>query len=528
MGKIDVSIMSDKEREIYLRRVLMESAIFDEQIEQARINGTELVYGENYGMISLKELINMHPEYSKYVDQSVWDKSPDETGLFGAPFGEDRLIAINDGRIDGRREDGKFIPSDQLIDEVLKVPMHQMLLLTHSGIANEEYLQRYKDSFGRENIKANRIPDSFEEYLQMASSGKLMVTEEEFYNTIELTEEDRARLEEYKKEIGEEELGELDEEELEEDRERVRVEDEEQDGEEREEEERDAEEKTEEKIAEESVEKDSLIEDIKNYKENYKDFDMNKIREERAKILAMSVISRFNIPAASQGQLVKIFVANPDLDINRLKQAMEVTIGNKRGISLRFASGDLSLDDRMFSSTGETQIDERQYDSEISAKMDQEYAKAPVEILNKEKQVLVYTDYSGNTITAPLKKKNMNELTRSEGEKVIREFEELLSKERALIANRSSMTPANFSREMTMLSTLRLKVIGANGLNVPVIHDEIKADREISETIEGKIKAREEEEEKNTKNPELENGKEEEKDEQDDWVRGPYDPRHGM
>ena len=121
----------------------------------------------------------------------------------------------------------------------------------------------------------------------------------------------------------------------------------------------------------------------------------------------------------------------------------------------------------------------------------------------------------------------MNELTRSEGEKVIREFEELLSKERALIANRSSMTPANFSREMTMLSTLRLKVIGANGLNVPVIHDEIKADREISETIEGKIKAREEEEQK-TKNPELENGKEEEKDEQDDWVRGPYDPRHGM
>ena len=201
MGKIDVSIMSDKEREIYLRRVLMESAIIDEQIEQARINGTELVYGENYGMISLKELINMHPEYSKYVDQSVWDKSPDETGLFGAPFGEDRLIAINDARIDGRREDGKFIPSDQLIDEVLKVPMHQMLLLTHSGIANEEYLQRYKDSFGRENIKANRIPDSFEEYLQMASSGKLMVTEEEFYNTIELTEEDRARLEEYKKEF---------------------------------------------------------------------------------------------------------------------------------------------------------------------------------------------------------------------------------------------------------------------------------------------------------------------------------------
>ena len=54
-----------------------------------------------------------------------------------------------------------------------------------------------------------------------------------------------------------------------------------------------------------------------------------------------------------------------------------------------------------------------------------------------------------------------------------------------------------------------------------------KADREISETIEGKIKAREEEEQK-TKNPELENDKEEGKDEQDDWVRGPYDPRHGM
>ena len=526
MGKIDVSIMSDKEREIYLRRVLMESAVFDEQIEQARINGTELVYGENYGMISLKELINMHPEYSKHVDQSVWDKSPDETGLFGAPFGEDRLIAINDGRIDGRREDGKFIPSDQLIDEVLKVPMHQMLLLTHSGIANEEYLQRYKDSFGRENIKANRIPDSFEEYLQMASSGKLMVTEEEFYNTIELTEEDRARLEEYKKEIGEEELGELDEEELEEDRERVRVEDEEQDGEEREEEERDAEEKTEEKIAEESVEKDQLIEDINNYKENYKDVDMDKIREERARILAESVLERYSIPAAARGQLVELFVANPNLDLNSLKQAMEVTIRNvdrdDRGFALRFASRDVGLKDRIVVFDGKNIIDERKNDSEISAKMDQEYEKAPVEVLSKEKQVLVYTDYSGNTITAPLKKKNMDELTRSEGEKVIREFEELLSKERALIANRSSMTPANFSREMTMLSTLRLKVIGANGLNVPVIHDEIKADREISETIEGKIKAREEEEQK------TKNDKEEEKDEQDDWVRGPYDPRHGM
>jgi len=542
MGKIDVSIMSDKEREIYLKRVLMESAVFNEQIEQARKNGKDLVYGENFGMLSLKEFISMHPEYSKHVDQSVWDKSEGETGIYIAPFGKEKFIAINDNIIAGRSENGEFKPSEQLLGEMSKVPMQQMLLLTHSGLANEQYLENYRDNFEKKSMEMNRIPDSFDDYLKAASSEQLMVSEEEFFNKIEISDADRAELEEYKKSIGidaeekeeedrdkseDEELEreedvesdeELEEEELEEGEERERGEDEETEEEDREEEEKDAEEKTEEKIAKETVEEDKLIEDIDKSSEKYKDVDMDKLYEERAKILAESVLARFAVPADARAQLVELFMSNPNLDLSSLKQAMEVTIPgvdrDDRGFALRFASKDAGLKDRIVVFDGKNTIDDRKNDSEISAKMDQEYEKAPVEVLGKQKQVLVYTDYSGNTITAPLKNKNMDELTRTEGEKVIREFEELLAKERSLIANRSSMTPENFSHEMTVLSTMRLRVIGENGLNVPEIHDEIKADEEISKEIE--------EEQKEEKKPEdTKDDKEDEEDkEDDDWVRG--------
>lgn len=529
MSEIDVSTMSDKEREIYLRRVLMETAVHSEQVEQAKKEGKKLVYGENYGMISLKEFINMRPEYSKYVDPSIWDKSPEEAGIYIAPFGDGKFIPIENGIIAGRSENGGFEPSDQLVDEMAKVPMQQMLLLTHSGIINEQYLEKYRDNFEKKSLKSNRIPDSFEEYLKMATSGEHMVTEEEFLNGIELTDEDRAKLEEYKKEIGydaEEKEGEELEEELEgEERERRP----EEEGEEREEEERDPEEKTEEKVAEEAVENDLSVEDISKDIDKYQDLDMEKLYEERAKILAESVLSRYGIPAESREQLVELFAANPDLDINSLKQAMEITITSvdreDRGFALRFASKDASLSDRVVVFDGNKTIDERKNDDEISAKMDEEYEKAPVEVLSGPSQVLVYTDYSGNTITAPLKKKNMDDLTRSEGEKVIREFEELLAREKNLVANRASMTPENFSRAMTAMSIMRLKVIGENGLNVPEIHDEIKADKEISQHIERKIDARKSAEEEQKAQEQNTQGEDKE---DDDWVRGPYDPRHGM
>ena len=514
MDNKDISIMDDKEREVYLRRMLMESAVIDEQIEKAQ--GKELVYGENYGMIPLKEFVQMHPEYAKYVVSSFLEKDENEADTFVAVFGEGKYVFINNGIIAGRSENGSFTPSEKLPDEIGKTSLQEMLDMTHLGILNENdtYLKRYQDNYNKKALN-DRMPKTMEDYLLQVSQGNLLVTKEEFRDTLGLTASERNSLDEYQESVSERD--EEPEEELEEgneEREYGR-----RDDEERDETERDAVEKTEEEIAEKSLGDESVIDEAQKDENEYEGIDIEKLYEERAKLLAEGVLKKFNVPVRARGQLVEFFIANPDMDINSLKQVMEVRIPNvdrdDEGFALRFASKDVGLKDRIVVFQEKRVIDERKFDHDIEQKMDEEYAKAPVDVINDKKQMLVYTDFSGNTTCSELKKKDMNDLTKEEGNRVIREFEEIQSAERALIAERMSMSPEVFSQKMTALGIRRLKVIGEYGLSVPEVHKEIEADKELSSDIEQEMR---------NKKPE----KPEDKDEDEDWIRGRYNSHHGM
>ena len=465
MEDLDISKMNEEEKRTFLKRRLIESVVLDEQL--LRAGDEKLEKGENYGLFTIKEFYEMHPDLFPNIDPKSLEDNPNIEEAYVAPFGENSYILINNGRVAGRCVDGNFTLSDTMIEEMKKEPVQNMVLLTNLGLTNDKYLEKYKEFYNPDAL-ADRAPKSLEEYFEQLINGQLVTSKEQFADTLELSDEDREALDRA-------------------------LEEKDKDYEEKEDEEK-----------EESKDVDELDSEI-----------ADESDEERARRMTEAVLRRYNVPARARDQLIDYFRANRDAKITDLKQVMEVKVPgdtpNKYGYALRFRSKDVNISDRIVVVQDSRVLDKRMYDSNIESKMDAEYAKAPVEVLDDDSKKISYTDVDGHTFTAEVKRKP-KDLTRTELDTALQEFEVINRQEREIFADAEFIPPEEFMRRMAQTQDARLKVIDKYGIQVPEIRDEIKADKELSEEIGEKI----------------EDDKSEEIEEDDDRVRGPYDPHHGM
>ena len=524
-GKVnenELAGMSKSEREIYMRRLLIESVVIDEQLKV--MNDEEPEEGKNFGILTLREFYEKHPEFFEGIDPEMLDNNPAIANSLVAPFGENSFIVINDGMVAGRCENGNFELSEAMKEKIRETPLKEMLMLNKGGRVNDEYLLKFQQNYNSQSLE-DRMPDTAEEYFRQVVEGDLVVSRDEFRDTLEISDEDRDYLDEMERE---EEANELDE------NEREYEIDSKEKGDDEEEKQREVEEAEENYINGEidktELEKvrDDVTDEAENDGQEIEVSSLEDLEEEKARRKTESVLKRHKIPTNSREQIVDFFMQNEDMDEDSLKQVMEMTVDNKEAYALRFATNSPSLQDRIVLWQDNRIIDKRENDAELEEKMETEESKIPPEVLTGKENKLIYTDMSGNTFVAPLRC-HTKDLTDKEAMKVISEFERIKAEEKSILSSRKYPPHIAISK-LTEAKEARLDVINKYGLKVPEIKDEITADRETSEEIQDKVNARKdafiERRMEEKKKAQEENNKEEQ--EGDDWVRGPYDKHHGM
>ncbi len=529
--------MSKTEREIYIRRLLLETNIIEEQLKN--LGDEEPTEGKNYGIFTLREFYEMHPKFFEGIDPEELD-NPELKENLVACMGEDSFVLISDGMVAGKYDNGNFELTDDMKKRIKEVPLQEMLLLNSDGRANEEYLSKYQENFNSTMID-ERMPKDMADYFEQVVDGRLVISRDEFRNTLDISDEDRSYLDEKEREMEDQEL---DEDERSDGREHELENKEKDDDKEKEHEIKEAEERfVNNEIDDVELQKiKDSAQDVKDSKDGGKGRDMEsksieELEEERAKRITSDILRRYRVPVNARESLVQFFMENDDVNEESLKQVMEVSIANdtqNTGYALRFRSNSPNLNDRIVVWQDNRIIDKRMYDEDIERKMDEEYIKAPTEILNKTDHKLVYTDISGKTFVASLRSQP-KDLSDKEAINVINEFERIRSEEKSIMNSKRKMPPHEAVNKLTEAKNARLDIIKKYGLVVPEIEEEISADKEISEDIQKKVNSKRdkfiEKREQDKKEAEEKKEKEDKEDKENDdegWGREPYDWTHGM
>ncbi len=142
----------------------------------------------------------------------------------------------------------------------------------------------------------------------------------------------------------------------------------------------------------------------------------------------------------------------------------------------RFTGGEL-LNDRIVMVQGQHVIDNRLYDKAISEHM-HNVGSPEVDRLKDNESKYVYTDNDGNKFVADLVRQP-DDLSLAQKEKIERQLQEIDNM--CLSVKNSDMPEGEKSNQLIFLNQKRLKILAENGLNLPVVEDEVRADNEQNE-----------------------------------------------
>lgn len=260
--------------------------------------------------------------------------------------------------------------------------------------------------------------------------------------------------------------------------------------------------------------------DVKEVQNLEKQNDEKKLEDENNEIsLPENIKDKVQEVKENEGAALKhvLIAKNPSSVSEQLIDTAGLKDNGAPVYCLAFSNADLSTgNDRVIFVQGEKVVDERRYDKDASDMMNDHRNSSVVYNAEDKSNKIYYTDIDGHTTVADLVAEP-KDLRREDKELLAEKLNDLEEKEEGIISS-SNLTPSEKIEYSEKINMDRLELFKENGLKMPVIESEIKADLEIAQDAKSDIQEDEEQEKP----------QEVEKEDEEDDDRDPRESKHNL